>query len=862
MTMRLPLVSNKSWQAQILWGVVISAALFAVGVTTVKLAFFSSERLTVLAFASFLSILVGRYHPSVPKTRIKFCSKDIFAFWGVLWIGVSGGLLLAALSSVTSVLTDRENKDDRPYTIAADVLAVYAGATIFYLALGYLPYTQGRLIAGDLEFSEATIGAIGLMVATHYLVRSSLNYLIERLDGILKITSLLVEQFVLPLAACAASLLATAVFYITFLKFGIEFGMVVIPIVVIGDLAYRLHIARLAQKTKQIMEASRVHLATVEALATAIDARDQVGIGHVRRTQIYAIGVGELLGLSESEINALRTGALLHDIGKLAVPDHILNKPGRLTQAEMEKTKIHASVGASILEKVGFEYPVVPTVKHHHECWDGSGYPEGLKGNKIPLTARILSVADAYDTLRGARPYRPPVARDEACNLLISGAGAQFDPKVVSVFLKNLHAFETRIEAQGLAYALESDQFQHISDAELDSENLYLEQIKRANREIFTLYELARDFSSSVNLHETLAIFTDKISTFVPFNTCSVFLLEEGGEYAIPAHTTGRGGLAFKGRRVKIGEGPTGEVLSQGVSLRHANPHLDFTQSQHDFVEDYVTMMSLPLVADGKLIGAVSLYSSDLLRYEEEHLRLLETISKIAADAIQKSQRHLITETYALTDPMTGLPNARSLQIQFDKEVARCQRTGSTFQVLMLDLDGFKAVNDTFGHKAGDKMLKEIGNVILGQLREYDFLSRYAGDEFVALVNDAGAKDVEELCGRIEKAVCDFVLPISIGKSARVGVSLGAASYPKDGTSFDEIIVSADKGMYARKSTRKNDLLKAEARPPAIGNTETASVAIDLDSDVTIPAAAEPELPDDAYVVELDETHIVSSAVN
>ncbi|MGH9819550.1 MAG: sensor domain-containing diguanylate cyclase, partial [Pyrinomonadaceae bacterium] len=409
--------------------------------------------------------------------------------------------------------------------------------------------------------------------------------------------------------------------------------------------------------------------------------------------------------------------------------------------------------------------------------------------------------------------------------------------------------FELEINEQGLAYTAESDQYQHVSDADLSSENRYVEQIKKANREVFTLYEVARELSSSVNLHEILELFTKRILTFVPFDTCSVFLMEDGGGFATPAHTAGRGGAAFKGRRITMGEGPTGEVLGSGRSLRNAEPSRDFPPSQRDFVTEYATMMSLPLVADDKLIGAVSLYSSDTsLRYEEEHMRLLETIAKMAAEAIQKSQRHLITETYALTDPMTGLPNARSLQMQFDKEVGRAQRNDSSFQLLMLDLDGFKAVNDTFGHKIGDQMLKEIGHVIRGQLRDYDFLSRYAGDEFVALIPDTQVRDVIELCSRIEKAVSDFELTVSAEESASVGVSLGAASYPGAGVTFDEIIVAADKGMYSRKSTRKNSLSEA-------GSADVGPAAEDIGKN-------DPELSTESYVVELDETHIVSAAVN
>jgi diguanylate cyclase (GGDEF)-like protein len=157
-----------------------------------------------------------------------------------------------------------------------------------------------------------------------------------------------------------------------------------------------------------------------------------------------------------------------------------------------------------------------------------------------------------------------------------------------------------------------------------------------------------------------------------------------------------------------------------------------------------------------------------------------------------------------MTDPMTGLPNARSLQIQFDKEVARASRKETGFHLLMLDLDGFKAVNDTFGHKAGDKLLKEVSKVMREQLRDYDFLARYAGDEFVIIVPESERKDVQELCRRIERAVYDFTLPIDGGERfARVGISLGAACYPNQGETLDHIIVAADKAMYAEKAARR-----------------------------------------------------------
>ena len=188
-----------------------------------------------------------------------------------------------------------------------------------------------------------------------------------------------------------------------------------------------------------------LHLRTIEALAIAIDAKDEVTHDHVRRVQIYATGLARLFGLSESEIEALKAGALLHDIGKLAVPDYILNKPGSLTPAEFDKMKVHTIVGAEILERVGFPYPVVPVVRHHHERWDGRGYPDGLRGDQIPITARILTVADCFDAVREDRQYRKAMTREQAIQLLRDGSGTMFDPTVIGVFLDHLEDFEAEI---------------------------------------------------------------------------------------------------------------------------------------------------------------------------------------------------------------------------------------------------------------------------------------------------------------------------------------------------------------------------------------------------------------------------------
>jgi diguanylate cyclase (GGDEF)-like protein/putative nucleotidyltransferase with HDIG domain len=647
----------------------------------------------------------------------------------------------------------------------------------------------------------------------------------------------------LPLAALALFVTIGAAFFV----FGTIHALSAAIICLVIAAGYRFHVGILAQKTRQVSEASRIHLATVEALATAIDARDQVGIGHVRRTQIFAVGIGKALGLPQSDIEALRTGALLHDIGKLAIPDHILNKPERLTPAELEKTKIHSTIGAAILEKVGFDTPVIPTIKYHHERWDGQGYPEGRKGDQIPLTARVLSVADAFDTLRGARPYRPALDREKAKRIMQSEAGQRFDPRIVETLMRNLPALEAEIDTHGLSY------FNSSSMGKLMGDHQYVEQIKLANREVISLYELAREFSSSLDLDDAFGMFARKLGEMVPFDTCAVYLLDGPKRQASAAHVIGLNAEALLSRKVRVGQGATGFALKSGETVPKADPDLDFSYSQTEFVGAYRTLASMPLLTDDEIIGAVTVYSSELSEYGEENIRLLETISRMGSEAIGRSLKHDEAQTHALTDPMTGLPNARSLQIQFDKEVARASRGSSSFQLLMLDLDGFKAVNDTFGHKVGDMMLKEVGRVIREQLRDYDFLARYGGDEFVALIPETSADDVADLCDRIEKAVHAFRLSVEgCDKRPFVGVSLGASGYPKNGETFDQMIVAADKVMYTRKANRKKFLLTHNAMAAPMARSVAAK-----DRDMANGFTS------DTLIVELDETHVLAStAVN
>ncbi len=859
-------LTTKTFQG-ILVCVAVTVVLFSV---YQSIAFWTPKQWFIFVITGVIGLVLSQYQFRLLKTKGYISPRELIIFWSLIWLGINGGILIAVVSGLGNYNLGLRNKLRWTVDVSLTGLTTLIAGSIFY---GFLDnvFNFKKVPIADIPINALVLlAAMTLMGFVYYIFYAGLYSIFLKLEGTYSISQLWKDNA--PLGAGFALLSITIVFcsHLLTIFFGLLFGLIVLPVIIFGHLSYTFHIQLLAQKTKEISEASRIHLATVEALATAIDARDQVGRGHVSRTQIYAVGIGKIMNLSDSEIEALNAGALLHDIGKLAVPDHILNKPGRLTPAELEKTKIHAAVGASILEKVDFPYPVVPTVRYHHERWDGTGYPEGLAKEEIPLTARVLAVADAYDTLRGARPYRPAVSKEETQRFMMNEAGKQFDPKIVDTFLQNLQTFESRINNQGLDYSDETDVGSAVDEGiEATGKTSYVEQIKLANREVFTLYELARVFGASISLEETYALFVQKIAELVPYDTCVIYLLGETETVAMAKYVEGKNKESLKNRKVQVGKGATGYALQKRQSLYKVDPGLDFSLYQMEFTEDYTAMATLPLIANERLIGAVSLYSSEIENYEDEHMRLLETVSRIASDAILTALRHAETESKALTDSMTNLPNGRSLQVQFEKEIGRAKRNGSSFQVLMLDLDGFKSINDTFGHKAGDQLLQEISNVMQDQLRDYDFLARYAGDEFVAIIPETNTRAVIELCQRMEKAVREFKLDVGDGKFARVGVSLGAASYPKNGETLDQIIIAADKAMYAVKAKRKarrdkiqsekllaDKKIREQRQPKPAETLHVQEISIENDFVQILRSSTAEE---SSLIVELDESHIIRS---
>ncbi|MFB3853991.1 MAG: HD domain-containing phosphohydrolase [Vicinamibacterales bacterium] len=576
---------------------------------------------------------------------------------------------------------------------------------------------------------------------------------------------------------------------------------------------YRTLSSQLEQEQRQVRQMSELHISTVEALARAIDAKDQQSHLHLRRIQVFASELARAAGLSEIEAHGVRTAALLHDVGQLAVPEHILAKPGPLTHEEREKVRTHPEFGAAILADVPFPYPVAPFILSHHERWDGRGYPAGLKGEEIPLGARILSVVDYFDALTSERPYHRAMQTEAAVRLLEQEAGRALDPRLVSKFLGLLPRLlvETAHLGAPPTSALLEDGGRSVFD-----------EIALAHRELYTLYEIAHSMGTSLSLTETMDLVASKLARLVPFSCCALFLFDGEGPSLVCRFA--RGVDADVVDRLLAGDGgAAGLVARSRRSLVNVPPREDLDKAGASEVETRLrSSLLVPLVFHDRAIGTLAVYDSEPERYTENHRRLLLRVAEQAAAVIHNSVLYEQTRQDSLTDALTGLPNVRFLYMHVAREMARATRLGSKMALIVLDVDDFKKINDRCGHRAGDLALREIGHLLREAIRPYDLCARYAGDEFILVLsncdgNEAVAK-LEELQAAIER------LPVP-DPSLQLGISGGIASFPDEGRSYESLLALADSRMYRNKGARKGALRVPEPLVAAAGASFVASLA-------------------------------------
>lgn len=608
------------------------------------------------------------------------------------------------------------------------------------------------------------------------------------------------------------------------------------PVIYLTYYSYAIYTSREEEKLQHIEDLqigkeqlADLYLATIKSLALAIDAKDQYTHQHILRVQRYAVAIAKEIGLNAIDMEGVNTGALLHDIGKLGVPEYVLMKPGRLTPEEFEKIKKHPEIGAAILDPVEFPWPVLPVVKYHHEKWDGTGYPEGLKGEAIPFTARILAVADVYDALTSTRSYREAWTHEKAIGVITKDSGTHFDPAVVEVFLRIIDGVVEEMAAEGqgpLAPKLAEKPVQNITDQAV-------RDIQRASTELWALYEVAQTLSSSLGLAETLEILGRKLEAIFAFSSC-LCLMKEEDQLLRVGSVTGVNRDFFMNSYTINSSSRSWQVAHTGETyLGGYDPDdLMLNPSQGSLWLPLQTALIVPIIHQGEVLGTINIYHQEAAAFGDYDKQLLEIIAERAALAFYNGLLYDRTRGQAYTDSLTGANNIRFITKYIEErcnslakrrhthsndtllisdplkptlEDATPSRESDRFALLCLDLDSFKPINDNFGHQKGDTVLRDLVAIFRSIVREQDVIARYGGDEFLIVLEGADASAAMQMMCRLQEAVSQYdsgLMHSRLGR-LRLGISIGYACFPNDGTDNAVLLSIADARMYAQKTDRK-----------------------------------------------------------
>jgi putative nucleotidyltransferase with HDIG domain len=534
-----------------------------------------------------LTIVSGRFAIKVPGRSATVSVSEVFVFSSILLCGAPLPVLTIALDGLWSSLTQRNRRWYRALFNAAEpAISTWAAAQAFFLVAGVLP---GSALSTDMPM---LVPATFAMAAVFFALNSGLSALAVALESEASAYQIWRSHAVY-LAVnyySAASLATMAIGSGTRINFSA--AVLAAPLLVLSYVAYREASSRADETRRHVADVERLYRASVEMLAIAVDTKDQVTHGHIRRVQRHTMAVASALGVSDvRELKAIEAGALLHDIGKLAVPDYVLNKPSALTRSEFETMKKHASMGARILTAVDFPYPIVPIVRHHHEQWNGGGYPDGLVGAEIPLGARILSVVDCFDALTSDRPYRPRLTDDQAVAILRSRSATFYDPAVVEKFVELIPDLRKGDEVAG---------------DRTEGRAAVVAGLTRAGSRDTRLDEAAeRTHTAMPAVPSAAAKLIDAGVDHLDGEAC-LYCLDAAQEKLLVGHATARLREAVARIQIPVGSGVSGWVAANRSAIRRADPVLDVGELANAFA--LRSCISVPVFSQADLFGVLTIY--------------------------------------------------------------------------------------------------------------------------------------------------------------------------------------------------------------------------------------------------------------
>jgi putative nucleotidyltransferase with HDIG domain len=730
---------------------------------------------TILALLTLVSGSATVNLPSLPAT---VSVSETFVFTSVLLFGPAAGTLTVALDAL--VISFWSYRKGHPtykilFNVGAVSLTLWFSSHLYYLLSPYEPlyYLKGK----DIQLQALLWPLLAFTVAYYALNTWLITFAIalERHASPLKIWR---ENFVWIALNYfgGASVAALLVSYTRDVNY--SFLVIIVPLLVVLYFTFSTSMGRVEDANRHLVQLNSLYMSTIETLAMAIDAKDQITHGHIRRVQHYAVGLAKAMGVKdEPQIRAIQAAALLHDMGKLAVPEYILNKPGPLTPAEFEKMKLHASVGADILSSIEFPYPVVPIVRHHHESWDGSGYPDKLAGSDIPIGARILSVVDCFDALTSDRPYRPRLSDKEALRILQERRGIMYDPLVVDTFARVHGTIAPHLAAQPSPSSLRAITAAASPPATLvESRTARFEEIAASSDEMLTLFDLARSLTASMGVQDGTELIAKHLRRLVPSSACVFYIYDVDADDLVAMHASGEHAAHIKGLRVPLGQRLSGWVAANRQTIRNSDPVLDLGESARAMNPRPRSCLSTPMLSGKTLVGVLSLYSSNKDAYSEDHQRIIEVVARQVSAAILEAQNAERLRTRSFKDETTGLPNLRHLLEFVEAQLADDERR-HPFCLVTIQ---FELSHTT----STDQATESIVSGTRQALRPADLLFRSAQNEFVALLLNTEVNAGTAISVRVASALGAL-------KSSGVlaTVRLGLACAPFDAAEAERLLV-------------------------------------------------------------------------
>lgn len=619
-------LSSYPWKAIVYVLIVIGAGL-AASVASIKSVFLTPPPGNDWYYLTFLTLFSGFLSVRFQSIGARFSVSETFVFSGTLIYGQAVGTVLVLLDALVlsgKIWYTKRRLDvvQTPFNLAAPPLSVWLAASVLQSIAGPAPLTlessvwvfvYGLGVFTVLYFALNS-GLVALAIA---LTRSSTP--IDVLKDLGQTWWGIKHLFFNYLAgASIAALLASGGNPNVAVRL-----LVIIPLMAVFYLTYRQSARQVDEMQDRLDAIEKVHMSTIAAFAMAIDAKDQVTHGHIRRVQQYTMEVARHLGVKDDkQLKAIEAAALLHDTGKLAIPEYILNKPGPLTPAEFEKMKDHAAVGANILKSIDFPYPVAPIVRHHHENWDGRGYPDGLKGQEIPLGARILSVVDCYDALTSDRPYRPRMTRQQAEQILLDRRGKMYDPWVVDGFLQILDHLETIDAAEGRGSSSELDLgTRHRSPA--------LDVISAATAEEREFAELRRELPKAQSLPLAAEVFFRHVRRVIPAAAVVMYAPTTGNNELHAIYCAGSGAATIESTRIPVGERISGWAFAHRQMVFNSDASLDLGPVARTLPVPLRVALVAPVIDRDQTVGVIALYGSE--DFHKDHRRMLESATQLLA---------------------------------------------------------------------------------------------------------------------------------------------------------------------------------------------------------------------------------------